>query len=73
MLAQAARVLGLLVCGLAILFYSGSVIAALIAFGAGAGGASTSTMAGRLLGALAVDLLFVIVGVRFWRGIMRNR
>jgi hypothetical protein len=72
-LAQMARVIGLLVCGLAVLFYSSSVLFTLLAMGGGGGDTAPDRMAGRLLGALAVDLLFIIVGVRLWRGIRRHR
>ena len=61
------RILGLIVSGAAALFYSASVLAAVV--GLAAAGVDRSNAIVRLLGTLLIALIFIWVFKRFLRGL----
>ena len=69
---QTLRVMGLILCGLAVLFYTGTLLAVIIPLVVGTVGGESSLIAGRVLGTLLADLIFLAIGMRLWKGLRRT-
>jgi hypothetical protein len=70
---QILRIAGIIICALAVLFYTGNLLILMLALVAGTAEVTGSLMAGRLLGTLLADLVFLAIGMRLWKGLRRAR
>jgi hypothetical protein len=71
LVGQTLRVIGLVICGLAVLIYSGQLLLVVFALATAGGGTDTTIAAGRLLGVLLADLVFLAIFTRLWRGLCK--
>lgn len=69
---QTLRVMGLILCGLAVLFYTGTLLALIISLVVGTVVGDSSLIAGRVLGTLLADLIFLAIGIRLWKRVRRT-
>lgn len=66
------RGFGVVVCAIAVLFYSGTLLVLILSFTAGTAEGENATIVGRILGTLFADLVFLAIGTRLWKALTRK-